>query len=183
MKFETKLALTINAAALIWALIFMQFMHLGIALAVCAIVWFFVYLKKRQDRLEANFQKAFAGKKIRHLDKHAVLKAQKSRGYSQVQGMGYLVLTDDELTFEMQLLDNTITMSTDAIQRVGKTKRLLGVGHVLWMLLIEYKDNHGQADAIALRVKNLEAWQAEIRAVVREHTPAEQSGTDPATTG
>lgn len=166
MKFETKLALGINAAALIWALIFFKFTHLGIAIAVCAIVWFFVYLKKRQDLLEANFQKRFSGKNIRFLDKHAVLKAQKSRGYSQVQGMGYLVLTDNELVFEMQLLDNSITISTDSIQSVGKTKRLLGVGHVLWMLLVEYKDSGGKDDAIALRVKHLAKWQALIKAAV-----------------
>jgi len=166
MKFETKLALTINIVALTWAFIFMKFSNLGIALAVCAIVWFFVYLKKRQDLLEANFQEKYSGKNIRYLDKHAVLKAQKSRGYSQIQGMGYLVLTDHELVFDMQLLDNSITISTDSIKRVGKTKRLLGVGHVLWMLLIEYTEPGGDEDALALRVKELETWQDQIRAVM-----------------
>ncbi|CAD7840687.1 MAG: hypothetical protein [Olavius algarvensis Delta 4 endosymbiont] len=183
MKFETKLALAINIAALAWAFIFFKFAYLGIALAICAGVWFFVYLKRRQDLLEANFQERFSGKNIRYLDKHAVLKAQKSRGYSQVQGMGYLVLTDSELVFAMQLLDNSISISTDSIQGVGKTKRLLGVGHVLGMLLIEYADHSGNQDALALRVKKLEAWQDQIRAVMRARAAERQGGGESTAAG
>ena len=169
MKYETKLALTINSAALIWAFIFFKYMYVGIILAVSAIIWFFVFLKKRQDEQEVNFRKRFSGKNIRYLDKHAVFKAQESHGYSQTQGMGYLVLTDDELYFEMGLLKKVLSISAASITKVGQTKRLRGVGTLRAMLKVEFEDHNGINDAIALYVKELESWKKAIQEVMNEH--------------
>ena len=164
-----RIALTVNGIALLWALIFLQYRDLGIIIGVSLVVWFFVLLKKKQDKLEANFRKRFAGKTIRFLDKHAVLKAQESYGYSQAQGMGYLVLTDTELYFEMTLLDRTISIPVSSITKIDQGYRLLGVGSVRKMLIIEFVNSEGNKDSIALIVRKLELWKKEIKAVVREH--------------
>ena len=166
MKNKTKLALAINSAAIIWAFIFLKYTYIGIISGVSAVVWFFVFLKKRQDALEVNFKKRFSGKNIRHLDKNAVFKAQESDGYSQTQGMGYLVLTDDELYFEMGLLNKVISISAAFITRVGETKRLLGVGTIRPMLKVEFKDSKGNNDSIAIYVKELELWKKAITGVM-----------------
>ncbi len=166
MKYKTKLALAINSAAIIWGFIFFKYTYIGIVLGVSAVIWFFVFLKKRQDALEVNYQKRFSGKNIRYLDKSAVLKAQESDGYSQTQGMGYLVLTDEELYFEMGLLNKVISISTASIIKVGQTKRLLGVGTLRAMLKIEFKDSNGNNDSIALHVKELELWKKAITGVI-----------------
>ncbi len=169
MKNKTKLALAINSAAIIWAFIFIEYTYIGIILGVSAVVWFFVLLKKRQDALEVNYQKRFSGKNIRYLDKTASFKAQESDGYSQTQGMGYLVLTDDELYFEMGLLNKVISISAASITKVGETKRLLGVGTIRPMLKVEFRDSRGKNDSMALHVKELESWKKEITSVMNEH--------------
>ena len=46
------------------------------------VTFFFIHLKRRQDEIEANFQKRFAGKEIRFMDKHALYVARESDGYS-----------------------------------------------------------------------------------------------------
>ena len=69
-------------------------LYIAIIAGCLAIVWFFVYLKKRQDKMEANFQKRFSGKQIKLLDKTALFVAQESDGYSHTRGIGNLVLTD-----------------------------------------------------------------------------------------
>ena len=92
------------------------------------VIVFFVHLKRKQDEIEANFQKRFAGKKIQFMDKHALYVAKESDGYSHFRGQGYLVLTEDELYFERQLVKKTIKIPTGSIIKVAKTKRLAGQG-------------------------------------------------------
>ena len=161
------LAIAINCFAIIWFLIFLKYTYAGIAIGVSAIIWFFVFLKKKQDELEINFQKRFSGKTIRHLDKCAVLRAQESHGYSQSEGKGYFVLTDDELYFEMVLLNRAISIDVASIIKVGKTNRLLGVNPGRPMLKVEYKDRNGNNDSIALSVNELELWKKAITAAMR----------------
>lgn len=44
---------------------------------VCAITVFFIVLKSRQDKPEANFQIRFSGKKIKIMDKYALYIAKR----------------------------------------------------------------------------------------------------------
>jgi hypothetical protein len=126
-------------------------------------------LKKKQDKLELNFQKRFSGKNIRYLDKVAVFRAQESHGYSQSEGKGYLVLTDDELYFEMVLLNKVLSIPASSIIKVGQTNRLLGVNPGRPMLKVEFKDRNRKNDSIALSVKELEKWKRAITAIMSEH--------------
>jgi len=160
------IAISINILAILWFFIFMNHTYIGIIIGVSAITWFFVFLKKKQDKLEVNFKKRFLGKTIRYLDKRAVFRAQESHGYSQTEGMGYLVLTDDELYFEMALLNKVLSISAASIIKVEQTDRLLGVSPGKPMLKVEFKDGSGNNDSIALSVKELERWKREITAVM-----------------
>jgi hypothetical protein len=157
------IAIAINSFAIIWFFIFMKHTYTGIIIGVSAIIWFFVFLKKKQDKLEVNFQERFSGKKIRYLDKRAVFRAQESHGYSQSEGKGYLVLTDDELYFEMVLLSKVLSISTASIIKVGQTDRLLGVNPGRPMLKVEFEDSSGNSDSIALSVKELARWKKKLQ--------------------
>lgn len=133
---------------------------------VCIVIYFFVHLKKKQDEIEANFQKRFAGKKIRFMDKHALYIARESDGYSHFRGQGYLVLTEDELYFERQLVKKIIEIPIGSIVEVGKTKRLAGQGPGM-MLRVVFNSQDGQQDAVGWKVKELERWIHEISLVAR----------------
>lgn len=163
------IALTINIAALIWALIFFSYPNVAVVLGLSAVVWFFVFLYKKQKQLEASFKKRFTGKCVLYLDKHAVLKAQRSRGYSQAQGMGYLVLTETRLDFEMQLLNRMITINVKNITQVGQGKRLLGVGTFRPMLIIDYIDNNADIDSLAFTVNDIGRWQTALTKVIQSN--------------
>ncbi len=142
--------------------------YLLIGFGSIIIIWFFVYLKRKQDQTEENFQKRFSGKNIRLLDKYAMFIAQESDGYSHFRGMGYLVLTDDELYFERQLGNKVIPLPITSIVQVGDTKRLGGQNPGKTMLKISFKDNNGENDSIALCVKELAQWKKEIAAAIDE---------------
>lgn len=127
-----------------------------------AVTAFFIVLKKRQDEVEENFQKRFAGKKIKIMDKYALYIAKQSDGYSHFRGIGYLVLTENELYFERQLNRETIVISTDSIVKAEKTRRLAGQSTGRMMLKVVFETPDGKQDAIAWRVKRLEQWLQEI---------------------
>jgi hypothetical protein len=143
---------------LIWIVI-------GVVTAL-AIVWFFVCLKRRQDELERNFQERFHGRSLRLVDKYAVFRAQESDGYSQSEGMGYLALTDEELYFERTMLRKLLIIPVGSIREVGDTKRVGGQGHLKRMLKVDFEDEAGKRDSIALHVKDLPQWKREISAVM-----------------
>jgi len=130
------------------------------------VIIFFVHLKRKQDEIEANFQKRFAGKKIQFMDKHALYVAKESDGYSHFRGQGHLVLTEDELYFERQLVKKIIKIPTGSIVKVDKTKRLGGQGPGM-MLKVVFKTQDGEQDAIGWKVKELEQWIKEISLMAR----------------
>ncbi len=133
------------------------------------VIYFFVRLKRRQDEMEANFQKRFSGKKIRFMDKHAIYIARESDGYSHFRGQGYLVLTEDELYFERELVKKIIEIPIDSIVKVDKTKRLAGQGPGM-MLKVVFNTQDGQQDAVAWKVKDLERWIDEISLIARDQS-------------
>lgn len=149
------IAIATNSVAIICFIIFFKHTYVGIIIGISAITWFFVFLKKKQDKLEANFQKRYSGKTIRCLDKCAIFRAQESNGFSQSQGNGYLVLTDDELYFEMTLLNRVLSISIASIVKVEQANRLLGVNPGRPMLKVTFADCNGNIDSIALSVKEL----------------------------
>ena len=129
---------------------------------VSVVTVFFVFLKKRQDEVEANFQEKFAGKKIKIMDKYALYLAKQSDGYSHFRGVGYLVLTEDELYFERQLNREIIIIPVDSILAVEKTRRLGGQSTGRMLLKVVFETPDGKQDAIAWSVKNLDQWIKEI---------------------
>ena len=129
---------------------------------VSVVTVFFVFLKKRQDEVEANFQEKFSGKKIKIMDKYALYLAKQSDGYSHFRGVGYLVLTEDELYFERQLNRETIIIPADSIVRIEKTRRLGGQSTGRMLLKVVFETPDGKQDAIAWSVKKLEQWIKEI---------------------
>jgi len=136
------------------------------ALVVGVVAVFFAFLKRRQDEVEASFQRRFAGKKILFMDKHALYFARQSDDYSHFRGTGYLVLTEDELYFERQLAGKTFIIPTSSIREVETTRRLGGQSAGKRMLKVVFEAQDGQQDAIAWKVRELERWLKEVSSVV-----------------
>ena len=137
-------------------------LYISIALGCTAVIWFFVYLKKRQDEQEANFQRRFSEKKIKLLDKTAMFHAQESDGYSHTRGIGYLVLTDDELYFERRVVKKVLEIPISSILDVGETRKLSGQSTIKPVLKIEFTDSLGKRDTVAIGVKELLQWKKVI---------------------
>jgi hypothetical protein len=137
-----------------------------VLLAVIVIAAGLGYVKKKAIELEADFQGRFAGKNIRFMDKHALYIAQQSDGYSHVRGMGYLVLTDEELYYKRQFGNKVLSIPLSSILHVGQTRRLVAQSTGRSMLKVAFTTLAGQEDAVAWRVKELQRWIDEISAAI-----------------
>ena len=135
-------------------------------IGLIVIVQFFRFVKRKEIRLEQDFQKRFSGRKILLMDKYARFIAQQSDGFSQSGGMGYLVLTSQELYFKQQLLNKEISIPASSLLSVGETRRMGGKSPLRTMLKVNFKNVDGKEDAIALIVKHLPSWKAEISKVI-----------------
>jgi hypothetical protein len=135
-------------------------------LVLIVLIQFFRFVKRKEIELEQAFQKRFSGRKILLMDKTARIIAQQSHGYSQKVGMGHLVLTSQELYFKMQLLNREVSIPAASLLNVGETRRMLGKNPLRTMLKVDFKTIDGKEDAIALIVKDLSSWRAEISNVI-----------------
>ena len=141
-----------------------------IGIAVIGVTIFFIFLKKSQDEIEANFQRRFTGKNIRKMDKYALYVAKKSDGYSHFRAVGYLVLTEEELFFQRRLDTKITIIPIDAIIKVDRTRRLAGQSRLKLMLKVEFKTPEGAEDAIAWQVKELDEWVQQINQTVKDRS-------------
>lgn len=123
-------------------------------------------LKKSQDEIEAHFQEKYADKNILMMDKYALYVAIESDGFSHFRGCGYLILTEDELYFERQLDRKLFSIPTGKIIKVEPVKRMAGQNPAGKMLRVEFKNDGGQTDAIAWKLKKLDEWIAIIEKTV-----------------
>lgn len=144
--------------------------YIGITIITVAIILLFIFLKKKQDELKRKFHAKYANRTIRHMDKQVFFAAQASKGYSQTQGLGYLILTDKDLCFEMQLLDKHLSIPITSITGVGDTRRMGGKSTGKNWLKVDFIDGNGREDAVALSVKDPAAWKDEIKAAIMKST-------------
>ncbi len=132
---------------------------------VFSVIPFFMWVYNKAKAHEQFIEDKFAGFDIIHLDNKVVLKAQLSRGYSQIQGLGTMVLTKNELYFKFQLINKDYAIPTAFITRCETTTRLKGVGTLRPMLKVNFKTDSGEDDALCFFIRDLSLWQEKLAQV------------------
>jgi len=145
-----------------------MFLAGSISIGLIVIIGGFVILRRKQNNLERDYQQIIANKNIILTDKNVLFIAQESDGLSHFRGMGYLILSDDELYFKRQLGGKTIAIPIQSILRVEKVERLAGQSPGKLMLGIFFKTDSGQEDSIAFMVKKLDQWQKVIKIAIED---------------
>jgi hypothetical protein len=84
-----------------------------------------------------------------------------SRGRLQARGNGTLALAAEELLFAQWVPDRVLRIPRAAITEVDTTRSWLGKTMFRRLLLVRWRTDTG-ADAIALWVKDLDGWIADL---------------------
>ncbi len=155
----TILALAIN---LIFIALFFLYLTsakvIAVFMGVSLIAWFFYFLWKRQNLVEQRIKEKIVDQTIVQPLERVFFRAQESYGYPQTSGMGYMVLTEQALYFELVLLDRSLVIPRSKITDVDTVYRLLGVSPGRLMLKISFTDESGQPDAIAVTMPDMDTW-------------------------
>ncbi|MBD3229097.1 MAG: hypothetical protein GF329_12990 [Candidatus Lokiarchaeota archaeon] len=119
------------------------------------------------------------GKKIRRIlekfnegdiilvSKWANFFGQKSKGSKQVRGNGVLVLTKEELFFQMFLPKRILKVSINDIIDVKKESHHLRKTKYIDLLKVEFIIENGEEDSVAWWVKKLEDWITKIDVLIK----------------
>jgi len=81
----------------------------------------------------------------------------RSRGRTQLRGLGYLALFDDELVFQQVLAKNHVRVPRGDLVAVTTPRSFLGKSGGRRLLALEWKTDAG-TDMAAFLVRDLDAW-------------------------
>ncbi len=90
---------------------------------------------------------------------------QQSRKTTQVRGNGVLVLTREELYFEMWQPKKVLQILTSAIIKVEITKSFLHKSVLRKLLKVGFQNENGEEDTAAWWVSSLDKWIEELEKV------------------
>ncbi|MCD4786531.1 MAG: hypothetical protein K8T10_22115 [Candidatus Eremiobacteraeota bacterium] len=133
-----------------------------IILAVILFVGFFILifhqLAKKLKTQEQTVREKFKDKLVYRSSAGANFAGQKSKGMAQIRGNGALVLVEDQLYFEMLMPKREIIIPIEKITNVTKVNAFLAKAKGMPLLMVEFLNNEGQADAAAWWVRNVDEW-------------------------
>lgn len=162
------LAVSINLIALFLLFLYQSSSLAAIFIGISLFGWFFYFLWKRQNLVEQRVKARVKEQQVIMPIEHVMFRAQESSGYSQTSGMGYMVLTDTELYFELVLLDLVVSVPLLKLTNAEYVYRLKGVSPGRKMLKISFVDDSGIPDSIAVNTKNMQQWKDAILSAINE---------------
>jgi len=108
----------------------------------------------------------FKEKKIHGVTSSANFFGQQSKGMGQVRGNGVLVLTEDELYFQLYAPKRELAISYAALRGVEVVESFLGKTKFRPLLKVDFVNEQGEADAVAWLVSNLDQWKTGLQKIV-----------------
>ena len=110
----------------------------------------------------------FEGKTIHGVTSNANFFGQQSKGLGQVRGNGVLVLTEDELYFQLWAPKRELKIPYAALRGVEVVKSFLGKTKFKPLLKVDFENDQGEADAAAWLVSNLDQWKSGLEKIVAD---------------
>ncbi len=86
----------------------------------------------------------------------------------QIRGNGFLILTKDELFFQMWTSKKEISIPISNLRSAETVKSFLGKTVYTPLLKVNFKNEHNDSDSIAWLVKNLHQWAKTINDLIKK---------------
>ncbi|MHA1292726.1 MAG: hypothetical protein ACTSQJ_08685 [Promethearchaeota archaeon] len=114
--------------------------------------------KKRILEIVNKFQE----KKVVEICKSANFFGQKSIGWKQIRGNGVLILTEEELYFEMWHPKRILQIPIKFVQKIETPKSFLGKSKFKRLLKVVFKSKNNIIDSAAWLVNKLDRWKISL---------------------
>lgn len=117
-----------------------------------------IFLRKRKEEISSYIKEKYGNNKIIAANINVSSFGQESKGLKQLRGNGCLVLSKDELYFEMFFPKKKWVIPMQAISLVEKTKTHLNKWSVFSLLKVNYLNPKGDIDSLAWAIKDVDQW-------------------------
>ena len=118
----------------------------------------FMFLRKWFQKKDNEILKNFAMKDIIMHSTFANFFGQESKGVKQVRGNGLIVLTKDELYFEMYAPKRKFNVPLESVSKIETVKWHLKKTKSRPLLKVIYTNEKGEEDSLVWLVQDLENW-------------------------
>lgn len=122
-------------------------------------------VKKLFQKRISEIMDNFMGKEIIISLTNANFFGQQSRKFTQIRGNGVLILTAEELYFEMWTPKKTLKIPTSNILIVEITKSFLHKSVFRKLLKVVFQNENEEEDAAAWWVTSLDKWIEELEKI------------------
>ncbi len=137
--------------------------------AAAAVVALFVlvnWLKRLQGKRLEAVQSRFSDQEVLCLTTGADFFGQESLGLSQTRGRGILLLTPDELFFELLAPKKELVIPVSSIASIDTPKSFLKKSKFVPLLKVTFTNAAGDEDSAAWLVKDLESWTSSLQKLI-----------------
>jgi len=129
-------------------------------------VLMFVFSSLQKKNLR-RISEEFKNKEVLLMSSGVNFFGQESGGIAQLRGNGSLILTKEELFYQMWMPKREIRISISSIYRVELVKSFLGRRRPFFLFLkVVFTSKEGKQDSIAWLVKNPKDWKQKIEELI-----------------
>ena len=125
-----------------------------------------IAIKKLQARRTKEVLEKFKSKTILDIKPSANFFGQESLGYTQIRGNGVLILTEDELYFEMWTPKRAFRIPISSIQTIDTPRTHLGKTKGHRLIKVTYQNEKGEIDSMAWLVKDLDIYKKSLEEII-----------------
>jgi len=112
------------------------------------------WLNKRMTQVTSRF----ATKEIIMITNRSNLYGQTSKRYKQFRGNGILLLSKNDLFFELLVPRRELRIPINLITKVEKVKWFLSKSHGRPLMKVSFTNNSGFEDSVAWQIVDLDQW-------------------------
>lgn len=140
---------------------------LALAFVIATATMWFVGRLARRRLSEAREEATRTGAATLRVAPSAQFFGRAATGPRQSRGDGVLILTAEELRFDLWAPQRRLVIPLRAVARVDTTKRHAGRYSVRPLLRVAWRDEYGAEDAAAWALRDQDEWVAAVVAAAR----------------
>lgn len=114
-----------------------------------------IWLKQKTNTRMQEAEKRTANQTLLYKDRSANFFGQASRGYTQIRGNGILLITNNDIYFDMWVPNRKLFIPVQSIISYETTKSFLGKTKLCPLIQINFYNETGESDSAAWLTRDL----------------------------
>ncbi len=146
----------------------MEILLILLLITIAVFVVFIISIRNMIIKRKKEIIAKFKDKEILLISSNANYFGTETLKSFQIRGNGFLILTKDELFFQMWTSKKEISIPISNLRSTETVKSFLGKTVFAPLLKVNFQNEHNDSDSIAWLVKNLHQWVKTINDLIKK---------------